>query len=296
MSISDSLNFKEYSRDFKSHTNSKSLEDVRIQIFKLVVNNFLHPLSTKHNILNIGSGPVESASLFVSTFLPFSNKIVLCEPNSHYIEDYKTSAWYRANSNKILIVNEPIETYIQENKKSKSRLQFSFIWMNHALYYLRLRYIETFLHEIYTMLTPSNGHCIISIVNKDDPFVTHMWKKLKPTYQLNEYFEKCLNDCYKTYNHKFLWSKVLNSLKMEMSKKDAFDMLYMLSMQDLYSNQDYHPSGIITEKDKKNVKTIIENGLPMLLKKNNHSKDLDSVILCGLTDFYIITKKKMSKM
>ena len=247
-------NFKHY-RDVYAQTQGRGVNIAKLAQQLYSKDKIQHGLK----ILNVGSGPNDSTKTFVETFLPFCQKMVLCEMNPLFCADYNNSTWLKNNNTKIDIYNCDIFDFNMKTKKYNYLNSFDLIWCNHVLYHIDFNQFSTLIFELNKLLLPNKGYMMISVSNDNfyGPKLIH--RKLKPQYCLSKYLDQLMYQLEKEYVLK--WFVVLSEDKMFMTKDHAANLLQLFVEQDVYSRKVFHPSGIISQNDKLMIKNAVNDAI-----------------------------------
>ena len=241
--------------DAKKHLGFDSMAEMD-RTFDLIKYSLIQHKIESNNatILNIGPGPAVMAQDFVAAFVPYCEKIVLCEVNPSFCRDYKLSQWYKINEHKIEIINKPFEQlYNNDNNETK----FDLIWCSHVLYHMRLKYIPKFIEKLANLLNGKNCYGIVAIAEDESNYIKYTKRLVREKFGLSRYFEQCLDDSsfINWYMLRFHSDIPLNS------EQDAIDVLKLLLTEDLLHHPDYNESLKINQQDKKNLEKTVEIAL-----------------------------------
>ena len=292
--------------------------DVRSEMERLfnLIKHSLIPESINSKdatILNIGAGPEPIVQDFITAFVPYCKKIILCEINPSFCQDYTLSQWYKLNTNKIEIINKPFEQVYNNididcnEKKPQLQLQirFDLIWCNHVLYHMRLKYIPILVKKLVNLLnTERNSYAIVGIGEDDDNFIKYTNKLITKKYGLSRYFEQCLRmqdlsqssllgeHCVNYDNIDWFMLRFHSRTPLN-SKQHAVDLLKLFIKEDLYHHPDYNPSLKMNKQDEKKLEDTIEIALKKTFTK---CENTGKYVMQADTDYYFIkTKTSTSK-
>ena len=272
--------------------------DIRSEVermFNLIKHSLLEKVLESKNatILNIGPGPAEMVEDFISEFIPYCKKIVLCEVNPSFCKDYKSSQWYKMNKNKIEIINKPIEQFYSNNinsncnsnsNENKER-RFDLIWCNHVLYHFRLKYIPTFIEKLVDSLNNKDSYAIVGVCEDDASIVQYINKMMTNKWRLSRYFEECLNDNGKCSD----WCMLrFHSSTPAGNKQDAIDVVKLFIDEDILHHPDYNPSLKINDQDEKKRAHTINIALKKTFSK---CENTGKYIMEVDTNYYLIKQK-----
>lgn len=191
-----------------------------------------------NTILNIGSGPSESVKLFMATLSVHCKKIVLCEVNTEYCQQYIESDWYKKNEDKIEIYNCKFEDI-------KIMYKFDLIWMQHVIYHFHENYFGTLIKKLSQLLVGKNGYCIIGLGDENNTLTKNVYKKIAK-YELCDQLRNTFNN-----NTSIEWFTLTDdSLTYFDTKQDAFKLFKLFVTQSLLvlDPDDYNVSETTIDK------------------------------------------------
>ena len=295
------MDFKEYDDSYES--SMRTIENDRNKKMYYWVKNIylrfnkMYDNSKNISILNIGSGPCESAERFVNNLLPHCNTIYLCEINPLFCQKYEESEWYKTvniNNKRIIVLNADIQDSQSIKYFESRKVKFNVIWCNHMLYNIKLNSIPNFLLSLNSLLKNRFSVMIIGIIDDDTIEAKSLQQAIKPQYHLSEHLINCIKKL-DWYNEKHL-TLLYEKVPIKMTKNEAKSLFELFVKQDLFYNTDYHPSKIITNKDLNDISKVVDNACDKLLVPITNNQNKMQYIWYEETTYYVINKveKKMS--
>ena len=216
-------------------------------------------------IANVGSGPKDSTKAFMEAFLPFAEKIVLCEINPLFCNDYRQSTWYKDNTDKIDIHNCDMLNFNQHTKYCYLG-SFDVIWCNHVMYYIDYNQFLSVICQLNKLLLKKEGYMMISVSNDDFYGPKFVHRKLKPDYVLSKYMDQLLHQIEEKYGCQ--WFVVMSHDKMPMTKDHAINLLKLFVKQNVYSRKQFHSTGVISENDEKMIEQAVMSSIDQIWFEN----------------------------